>query len=89
MIMGRLPNDTLKDVKAYQAQGAEHSAEEVDEIVQTLDAGTDRLYMRLDPSALAVLCIVLVRSETCLAQQRGLCLIKVRSWDAFTFEILK
>lgn len=83
-VVGSLPDNTLQTIKDYRAQGSEHSAEEVETIVQAVEQCDPQLCMRLDAKGLVIICSVLVHSQTCLAQQRGLYLLAV----SFTAHIL-
>lgn len=72
-----LPNPILNTIKQSRDHGSEHSEREVDAVVGALESSTPQLCMRLDTRGLLVLCSVLVHAQACLAQHRGLYLLKV------------
>lgn len=75
--IGSVPDSTLITIKKYREEGSEHSKGEVEAIVRVLEPVSTDLCTRLDARALVVICSVLVHTECCLAQQRGLYLLSV------------
>lgn len=77
-----LPKGTLDTIKKYREEWSQHSGREVDAIVRALEPNRTNLCKRLDTMALVILCSILVHTEPCLAQQRGLCLLAVSLFRA-------
>lgn len=75
--MASLPNNILQAVSDSRAQRSEHDAEEVESIVRAIELSNPQLCFRFDAKGLGVLCSVVLYSQACLAQQRGLFLLVV------------
>lgn len=77
VVIRSLSNHTLDTIKKYREQWSQHSEREVDAIVRALEPTSTDVCQRLDSIALVIICSILVHTESCLAQQRGLCLLAV------------
>lgn len=81
--MASVPESLRKNIEAYLHLPQHVTLGDVKAIIEAIDHisadGKEALYLRLDTWSSAIICGILKRSEDCLAYQRGLCLLTVRS----------
>lgn len=73
----RIGREVKTSVTEYRKSKVLFQVEQVTALVTAIDVEGNQTCQRLDEKGAVIFCSILIASEACLAQQRGLCILTV------------